>query len=72
MMEYAVAIAILQRAPLRISNLAKLRLDRHLVRPGGPRALWQIDVPAHEVKNEHALTYELSRRSVQRLSLIAS
>ena len=61
--EHAVAIAILQCAPLRISNLAKLRLDRHLVRPGGPRSLWQIDIPAHEVKNNQALIYELPRRT---------
>jgi hypothetical protein len=38
-MEIAVAISILQGAPLRIANLAGLRLDRHLVRPGGPRSL---------------------------------
>jgi integrase len=31
------------------------------VRPGGPRALWQIDIPPHEVKNEQALVYELPR-----------
>jgi integrase len=61
-MEIAVAIAILQNAPLRIANLAGLRLDRHLARPGGPRSLWQIDIPADEVKNDQALTYELPRR----------
>jgi integrase len=61
MMEIAVAIAILQSAPLRIANLAGLRLDRHMVRPGGPRALWQIDIPPHEVKNDQALVYELPR-----------
>jgi integrase len=61
MMEIAVAIAILQNVPLRIANLAGLRLDRHLVRPGGPRALWQIDIPPHEVKNDQALVYELPR-----------
>jgi integrase len=62
-MEIAVAIAILQNAPLRIANLAGLRLDRHLVRPAGPRSLWQVDIPAHEVKNDQALTYELPRRA---------
>jgi integrase len=58
----AVAIGILQSAPLRIANLAGLRLDRHLVRPGGPRSLWQIDIPAHEVKNDQPLVHELPRR----------
>jgi len=62
MIKLAVAIAILQSAPLRISNLAGLRLDRHMVRPGGPRSLWQIEIPAHEVKNNQALVHELPRR----------
>jgi integrase len=61
--QLAAAVAILQNAPLRIDNLAGLRLDRHLVRPGGPRSLWQIDIPAHEVKNDQALVYELPRRT---------
>jgi integrase len=61
--ELAVAVAILQSAPLRIANLAGLRLDRHLVRPGVPRSLWLIDIPAHEVKNDQALVYELPRRT---------
>jgi integrase len=61
-MQIAVAIAILQSAPLRIANLAGLRLDRHLVRPGGPKSLWQIDIPPHEVKNDQSLVHELPRR----------
>jgi integrase len=60
-MQIAVAIAILQNAPLRIANLAGLRLDRHLVRPGGPKSLWQIDIPPHEVKNDQSLVHELPR-----------
>jgi integrase len=61
-MQIAAAIAILQSAPLRIANLAGLRLDRHLVRPGVPRSLWQIDIPRHEVKNDQPLVHELPRR----------
>jgi integrase len=61
--QLAVAVAILQIAPLRIANLAGLRLDQHLVRPGGPRSLWQIDIAAHETKNNQALVYELPRRT---------
>jgi integrase len=60
-MQMAVAIAILQIAPIRIANLAALRLDRHLVRPGGPRSLWQIDIPPEEVKNSVNLVHELPR-----------
>ena len=60
-MQIAVAIAILQNAPLRMANLVALRLDRHLVRPGGPRSLLLIDIPPREVKNGEALVYELPR-----------
>jgi integrase len=60
-MRAAVEIAILQSAPLRIKNLAGLRLDRHLVRPGGSKSLWQIDIPCHEVKNDQVLMHELPR-----------
>lgn len=58
----AVAIAILLVAPLRISNLAGLRFDRHLLRSGGPRSLWLIDIPEEEVKNRVRLVHELSHR----------
>jgi integrase len=58
-MEFALAIAILLSAPLRIANLAALRLDRHLVRPGGRGSLWQIDIPPDEVKNKQHLVHEL-------------
>jgi integrase len=58
-MELALAIAILSSAPLRIANLATLRLDRHLVRPGGRGSLWQIDIPPDEVKNKQHLVHEL-------------
>ena len=46
----ALAIAILTIAPMRIKNLASLRLGRHIVqtRPGGVR---HIVIPAEEVKN---------------------
>lgn len=61
-MRSAVAIAILQSAPIRISNLAELRIDRHMSRPGGLKALWYIDVQSHRVKNKVHLTYELPQR----------
>jgi integrase len=54
----AVGIAILTNAPMRIKNLASLRLDRHVVetRPGGKR---HIVVPAEEVKNRTPLAFEV-------------
>jgi integrase len=61
-MQLAVAIAILLVAPIRISNLAALRFDRHLLRPGRPRSLWLIDIPEDEVKNRVRLVHELPHR----------
>jgi hypothetical protein len=62
-MQIAAAIAILRNAPVRVANLAGLRLNDHLVRPGGPRSLWQIDIPGHLVKNGEPLTSELPHRA---------
>ena len=55
----ALAIAILTTAPMRVKNLASLRLGRHVVqtRPGGVR---HIVIPAEEVKNDTPLTFEVS------------
>jgi integrase len=55
----ALAIAILTIAPMRIKNLASLRLGRHVVhtRPGGVR---HIVIPAEEVKNRAPLAFEVS------------
>jgi integrase len=54
----AVAVSILTVAPMRIKNLAGLRLGRHVVqtRPGGVR---HIVIPAEEVKNRTALAFEV-------------
>jgi integrase len=59
-MQSAVAIAILLVAPLRVKNLAALRLDRHLVRArSGPNAAVHLVIPTGEVKNNVALEFEL-------------
>jgi integrase len=54
----ALAIAILQVAPMRIKNLASLRLGQHVVqtRPGGVR---HIVLPAEEVKNNTSPAFEV-------------
>jgi integrase len=54
----ALVVAILQVAPLRIENVAGLRLDRHLThhRPGGPR---HLVIPADETKNDKDLEFQL-------------
>ena len=58
-LQSALAVAILLVAPMRIKNLAGLRLDRHLVltRIGGVR---HIVIPAQEVKNREALAFQVS------------
>jgi integrase len=59
-LQSGLAIAILLLAPMRIKNLSALRPDRHMVRTrvGGVR---HIVIPAVEVKNREALTFEVSR-----------
>ena len=54
----ALAVAILTSAPMRMRNLASLRLGQHIVqtRPGGAR---HIVIPPEEVKNKAALAFEV-------------
>jgi hypothetical protein len=55
----ALAIAILEVAPIRMKNLASLRVGDDVVesRPGGVR---QLVIPADEVKNKTPLEFEVS------------
>jgi integrase len=56
----ALAIAIVLAAPLRVKNLAGLTLDRHFSRARpGPDAILHLVIPAHEVKNDSHLEFEL-------------
>ena len=57
-MQSAVAVAILQIAPLRVKNLAGLRLGLHITqtRQGGAR---HLVIPGQEVKNGAPLSFEL-------------
>lgn len=59
MAEVAVAIAILTVAPARASNLATIRLDENLTRPGGLDSNYLLVFPYHDVKNRVDLTFEL-------------
>lgn len=63
----AVAIAIVLAAPLRVKNLAGLTLDRHFVRarPGNDATVHLV-IPAHEVKNDASLEFEVPN-AVRRL-----
>ena len=49
--QLAIAILILIRAPVRIQNLASIRLDLNLVKPGGPGTPYLLAFPNYDVKN---------------------
>ena len=57
----ALAIEIQLHAPMRVGNLCRLNLDRHIRRivVKGQRALC-ISIPGEEVKNSKPLTFELT------------
>ena len=55
--EVAIAIAILQVCPIRVTNLATIHLDRNLQRPGDGKVFLVFD--STEVKNERPLEFEL-------------
>jgi site-specific recombinase XerD len=61
----AVAIEILTMAPIRLSNLAALDLDHHLVRLGRARDQLHIVLGEVEVKNRLALDYPLPEESTR-------
>jgi integrase len=54
--QLAVAISILQMAPMRIGKLAAIDLDKHLVRVG---ARVHLVIPAEDVKNDRELEFIL-------------
>ena len=56
--EIAVAIAIETVAPVRAANLAAIRLDENLIRPGGPQSHYLLVFPHDDVKNRVDLTFE--------------
>jgi integrase len=49
--QLAIAILILIRAPVRIKNLASIRIGINLIRPGGPSAPYTLVFPHYDVKN---------------------
>ncbi|MCP5437190.1 MAG: site-specific integrase [Chromatiaceae bacterium] len=57
--QLALVIRLLTVAPMRIGNLAALRPDTHVVRPGGPKGPIEIVLGDHETKNAEAHTYPL-------------
>lgn len=64
LVQSAVAIEILQFAPMRIENLNKLRLDQHLIWQG---KRLRIVIPADEVKNGQSLDFLLTEATTARV-----
>jgi integrase len=53
----AIGIAILTFAPIRISNLAGIRIDAHLTKPGAFDGDYLLSIPSSEVKNRVDLEF---------------
>jgi hypothetical protein len=57
--QIAVAVAILTVAPIRLGNLAAIRLDENLIKPGGPDSNYWLVFPKYDVKNKRKLNFAL-------------
>jgi hypothetical protein len=55
--QLAVAIAILCFAPIRLTNLVSIELDKNLVKPGGPHSPFWLVFPHYDVKNRVNLEF---------------
>jgi hypothetical protein len=60
--QIAVAVAILTVAPIRLGNLASIRLSENLIKPGGPYSNFWLKFPKYDVKNKTALEFKLAAR----------
>jgi integrase len=60
--QIAVAVAILLVAPVRLGNLAAIRLDVNLIKPGGPDSDYWLRFPKFDVKNKRALQFVFNGR----------
>jgi len=49
--QLAIAILILIRAPVRMQNLAEIRIGINLIRPAGPGTPYMLVFPGYDVKN---------------------
>jgi integrase len=55
--QLAVAIAILCFAPVRLTNLVSIELDKNLIKPGGPSSPFWLVYPHYDVKNRVNLEF---------------
>ena len=65
LVQAALAIEILLHAPMRVGNLCRLHLDRHIkrIRIKGADCIL-LSIPGHEVKNNKPLMFELDGDAV--------
>ena len=61
----ALLLRLLLRAPMRVSNIAGLRFDRHVTRPGGPKGKLVLVIPPEETKNRVELVHPLFGRTIE-------
>jgi integrase len=57
--ETALIVQLLLRAPMRLGNLANLRLDEHVMQPEGSNGPLLLVIPAPETKNNLEVVYPL-------------
>jgi integrase len=57
--QIAVAVTILTFAPIRLGNLASIRLDENLTKPGGPNSNYWLTFRKYDVKNNVPLQFKL-------------
>jgi integrase len=55
--QLAVAIAILSMAPVRLTNLVSIELEKNLIKPGGPTSPFWLTFPHYDVKNRVNLDF---------------
>src|SRR6266478_3481150 len=55
--QLAVAIANLCFAPVRLTNLVSIELDKNLIKPGGPNSPFWLVFPHYDVKNRVNLEF---------------
>ncbi len=55
--QLAIAIAILSFAPVRLTNLVSIELEKNLIKPGGPESSFWLVFPHYDVKNRVNLEF---------------
>ena len=60
--QIAAAVAILTVAPVRLGNLAGIRLGENLTKPGGPDSTFWLTFAKYDVKNNVPLQFKLDPR----------